>query len=135
VRSLSLSPGSGIIENIGEPFEFERAYWAGEHPVEPWLGDDEDDEDDDGLYPLPFNPIQLGEDALRALFGFGVAEPQPGDVDPIAVHLHGFRVTDPTGVEQARRDAEYAEVTEALGQPRVFRLEPHGTLHKVDLDD
>ncbi len=34
VRSLSLSPDSGILENIGEPYDFEQPYWVGEHPVE-----------------------------------------------------------------------------------------------------
>src|SRR6476660_2031311 len=28
VRSLSLSPDDGIVENIGEPFDFEQPYWA-----------------------------------------------------------------------------------------------------------
>lgn len=32
VRSLSLSPDSGIIENIGEPLPFELPYWAGDRP-------------------------------------------------------------------------------------------------------
>ncbi|MFI1128298.1 DUF6928 family protein [Streptomyces althioticus] len=30
IRSLSLSPDSGIIENIGEPLPFEMPYWAGD---------------------------------------------------------------------------------------------------------
>ncbi|MGW3774448.1 DUF6928 family protein [Actinomadura verrucosospora] len=65
VRSLSLSPDSGIMENIGEPLEFERPYWAGERAVEPdptW--------DDEEPYALPFHPLEMGEDALRFLFGF-----------------------------------------------------------------
>ena len=50
VRSLSLSPAGGIEENIGEPFDFERPYWDGRHPVEPdpaW--------GDQDPYPLPFH--------------------------------------------------------------------------------
>jgi hypothetical protein len=35
VRSLSLSPDGGGLENIGEPYDFEVPYWAGEYPVEP----------------------------------------------------------------------------------------------------
>jgi hypothetical protein len=87
VRSLSLSPDSGIIEDIGERYPFELPYWAGEHPVEPWP--DEDDEP----YPLPFHPLELGEDALRALFGF-VQEgmPDPDDIDENSVPMHGFLV-------------------------------------------
>ncbi|WP_380568912.1 DUF6928 family protein [Streptacidiphilus jeojiensis] len=33
VRSLSLSPDSGIVENIGAPYAFEAPFWAGERPV------------------------------------------------------------------------------------------------------
>jgi hypothetical protein len=62
-RALSLSPDSGVLENIGVPLAFEGPYWAGEHPVD-------DDDDDEQSYPLPFHPLELAEDALRALFGF-----------------------------------------------------------------
>ena len=55
-RALSLSPDSGIIENIGTPYDFEAPYWSGERPV--------DDE-----YALPFHPLELAEDALRTFFG------------------------------------------------------------------
>lgn len=34
VRSLSLSPDSGIIENIGEPLPFELPYWAYDRPAD-----------------------------------------------------------------------------------------------------
>ena len=72
IRSLSLSPDSGIIEDIGEHLPFETPYWAGEHPVEPLdfvplPGQPAPTEDP---YPLPFHPLELGEKALRALFGF-----------------------------------------------------------------
>ena len=43
-RSLSLSPDSGIMENIGSPLAFEAPYWAGEKALEP-----EDDEEDWGF--------------------------------------------------------------------------------------
>lgn len=33
-RSLSLSPDSGIIENVGEPLPFELPYWAGDRPAD-----------------------------------------------------------------------------------------------------
>ena len=49
VRSLSLSPDNGIIENIGDPLAFEAPYWAGERPVD----DDEDDDDEQDRYPCP----------------------------------------------------------------------------------
>lgn len=85
-RALSLSPGSGVIENIGRPYDFERAYWAGEHPVD-WLDDDDDP------YPLPFHPLQLAEDALRALFGFNLDGPHHDDDPELErVGLAGFTV-------------------------------------------
>ncbi|MER5951294.1 hypothetical protein ABT127_35195 [Streptomyces sp. NPDC001904] len=91
VRSLSLSPDSGIIENIGEPLPFERPYWAGDHPV---TLDPDDDGDD--RYPLPFHPLDLGEEALRALCGFiQEGTPRPDDVDADAIALHGFEVRAP----------------------------------------
>lgn len=46
IRSLSLSPDSGILEDIGPKFPFEQPYWAGEHPA---VDPEEDDE-----YPFPF---------------------------------------------------------------------------------
>jgi hypothetical protein len=105
IRSLSLSPGGGIAEDFGEPFDFERPYWAGEHPVEPMPGLPDEDP-----YPLPFHPLDLGEDALRALFGFIIeGVPGPDDINVEAVHLHEFRVADPSGTEQAARAAAYEQ--------------------------
>ena len=40
VRSLSVSPDGGVVENIGEPYDFERPYWAGERPVGSTLSGD-----------------------------------------------------------------------------------------------
>jgi hypothetical protein len=129
VRSLSLSPGSGIMENTGEPYSFELPYWAGEHPVEPEPG-----WPDQSPYPLPFHPLELGEEALRALFGFTLeGSPCADDLDPWNVPVHGFRVTDPTGQEQAAREAAYAQARQALGTPRFFRRGPDGTMHEVTL--
>lgn len=63
LRSLSIAPDDGVLEDIGERFPFEIPYWEGAHPaVDP-------DEEPDG-YPLPFHPLELGEVALRELFGF-----------------------------------------------------------------
>lgn len=58
VRSLSLSPESGIIENIGRPLPFEAPFWAGERREE------------DDAYPFPFHPLELGEAALKDRFGY-----------------------------------------------------------------
>ncbi|GAA1590584.1 hypothetical protein GCM10009678_86140 [Actinomadura kijaniata] len=128
VRSLSLSPDSGVMEDIGEPLPFELPYWAGEHPVEPdpaW--------DDGEPYPLPFHPLDMGEDALRALFGFILeGAPENDDIDASTVPVRGFRVFDPTGEEQAAREAEMAKAMESMGPPRVFTLGPDGTWQEDD---
>jgi hypothetical protein len=82
-RSLSVSPDHGIMENLGQPLAFEAAYWAGERPV----GDD----DEEGTYPLPFHPLELAEDALRALFGFNYEGPiHDDDPDLESVVLAGY---------------------------------------------
>jgi len=62
VRALSLSPDSGVLEDIGPKMAFEEPYWAGGHPA----GGDEEEE----AYPFPFHPLDLGEAALEALFGY-----------------------------------------------------------------
>lgn len=71
LRSLSLSPDSGILENIGQRLPFEEPFWSGNHPAV-------DSEDDNDVYPLPFHPLELGEAALRELFGYQLE----GYVDP-----------------------------------------------------
>jgi hypothetical protein len=91
VRSLSLSPDSGIIENIGAPLDVERPYWAGEHPVSTRSLTGMPDR---LPYPLPFHPLELGgKAALRALLGFSVeGRPLDTDIDPFAIRLAGFEV-------------------------------------------
>ncbi|MFF0778147.1 DUF6928 family protein [Streptomyces sp. NPDC003720] len=125
VRSLSLSPDSGIIENIGEPLSFELPYWAGDRPADviPWPDEDEDP------YPLPFHPLELGEDALRALCGFVLeGRPEPDDIDADSIRLHGFRLQDPHGIDPAVREAALQRAMEAMGPPRFFSLGPDGSL-------
>ncbi|CCK29982.1 hypothetical protein BN159_5603 [Streptomyces davaonensis JCM 4913] len=129
VRSLSLSPDSGIIENIGEPLPFEQPYWAGDRPADivPWPGEEEEP------YPLPFHPLDLGEDALRALCGFVVeGRPDPDDIDADAIKLHGFRVRDPYGPDPAEQEAALRRAVEAMGPPRVYTLGPDGSLTERD---
>jgi hypothetical protein len=69
LRSLSLSPDSGILEDIGPRLSFEEPYWSGRHPAVE--GDEEE------VYPFPFHPLDLGEAALRELFGYQLE----GDLD------------------------------------------------------
>ena len=84
-RSLSLSPDSGVTENIGVPLAFEAPYWAGEKALEVDEGEDP--------YPLPFHPLELAEDALRTLFGFNYeGQYLDGDPDLENVVLAGYRV-------------------------------------------
>ncbi len=63
VRSLSLSPDSGIVEDIGPRLPFEEPYWSGQHPAI-------DDQEEEDVYPFPFHPLELGEAALREFFGY-----------------------------------------------------------------
>ena len=85
-RALSLSPDRGIIENTGAPLDFEEPFWARQRPVET-TGFEE------RPYPLPFHPLELGEEALRALFGFnyeGLYHHDDPDLENI--ELCGFTV-------------------------------------------
>lgn len=70
-RSLSLSPDSGVLEDIGTKLPFEEPYWNGQHPAI-------DPEDDDSDYPFVFHPLELAESALLEFFGYqleGVTHP------------------------------------------------------------
>ncbi|GAA1657344.1 hypothetical protein GCM10009733_063770 [Nonomuraea maheshkhaliensis] len=131
VRSLSLSPGHGVIEDIGEPFPFELPFWEGLHPVEPdpaW-GDTEP-------YALPFHPLELGEVALHVLFGFTIeGDVHPEDVDPEDVALLGFNVVDPDGPTPEERRAELMAIRERMGEPRFFRPQGDGTLREIGIDE
>jgi len=83
-RALSLSPDSGIIENVGDPLPFEEPYWAGDRPAV-----DEEEES----YVFPFHPLELGEEALGTLFGFFYEGPADADtVDPESVTLAAFEL-------------------------------------------
>lgn len=71
LRTLSLSPDGGILEDIGQRLPFEEPYWSGEHPAI-------DDEEENDAYRFPFHPLELGEAALRELFGYQLE----GFIDP-----------------------------------------------------
>lgn len=102
IRALSLSPDSGIIENIGEPLPFERPFWAEEHRVDGSGEGDDDDEDPADAYPLPFHPLELGEAALRDRFGYQL-EGTIDDtlLDPFSVKLLHFKRADTRSRAQA----------------------------------
>jgi hypothetical protein len=129
VRSLSLSPEDGIIENIGVPLPFEEPYWAGQYPVEPIPGWPNQDP-----YTLPFHPLDLGEDALRWLVGFNLEGlPDPENVPAFVIDLLGYHVSDPIGAEQASREAAYRQARETWGPGRTFQYRG-GRLIEVDND-
>ena len=71
IRSLSVSPDDGVMENLGSALSFEEPYWSGERPAV-------DPEDDPDSYPLSFHPLEFGEAALRAMFGYQLE----GEIDP-----------------------------------------------------
>ncbi|WIV98012.1 DUF6928 family protein [Kinneretia aquatilis] len=66
LRALSVAPDDGLIEDQGTRWAFELPFWDGVHPA--------DDPDElaagEAPYPLPFHPLELGDAALRELFGY-----------------------------------------------------------------
>ncbi|MFF3988728.1 DUF6928 family protein [Streptomyces sp. NPDC001797] len=70
----------------------------------PWPDEDEEP------YPLAFHPLELGEDALRALCGFiQEGRPDPDDVDADTIELHGSIRGTPTGPISQNRKRRCAE--------------------------
>lgn len=90
LRSLSLSPDSGILEDIGQRLPFEEPYWSGKYPVVD--GDEEDD-----AYPFPFDPLELGEAALAELFGYQLEGPMgTALLDPESIPLVVYKRSRPS---------------------------------------
>jgi hypothetical protein len=83
-RSLSLAPDDGIMEDLGERYPFETAYWNGDHSIHDYAPD----------YPLPFHPLELGETALRAWFGFHLEGPPDTAVDASSIEIPCYRRTE-----------------------------------------
>ncbi len=84
LRSLSVSPDSGVIEDIGERRAFEAPFWSGERPA---LGPDDDPND----YPLPFHPLEMADAALEDLFGYQIEGYMDGEMlDPESIPLMAF---------------------------------------------
>jgi hypothetical protein len=91
VRALSVSPLTGIAEDIDCRLAFEEPYWSGQQPITTtgWNGT---------TYPFPFHPLEFGEAALRALFGFnyeGLC--RDGDPDLEQIALAGFALQPTLG--------------------------------------
>lgn len=82
VRSLSVSPDSGVLEDLGTRQSFELPYWAGEHAE---LDDDAVEND------YPFHSLELGVAALSALFGYHLeGDDDPSLIDPTSIPLMCF---------------------------------------------
>lgn len=67
-RALSLSPDTGILEDVGTRLPFEGPYWNGAHPVD----DPAELAEGGDPYPFPLHPLELGEATLQHLFGFQI---------------------------------------------------------------
>ncbi|MGA5033364.1 DUF6928 family protein [Streptomyces cellulosae] len=80
IRAVSLSPGSGVIEDVGKKFPFEWPFWDGQRPLRA------------SGYRLPFHPIDFGNEALRHFFGF-ILEGTEDDlcIDPEEVEIPVFQ--------------------------------------------
>ena len=85
LRSLSLSPDSGILEDIGQRLPFEDSYWSGQHPAV-------DDEEEKDAYPFPFHPLELGEAALQEFFGYQLEGFVDSSLlDPVSIPLVRYK--------------------------------------------
>lgn len=87
-RSVSLSYEGGVVENEGVQLEFEQAFWALSTDV-----------------ALGFHPLELGNEALRAFFGF-VQEGRWDEhgVDPEEITLTEYRAQDAEDRQQFLRE-------------------------------
>ena len=103
VRSLSLSPDSGVLEDIGPRMAFEEPFWAGAHPA---ISPEDMEEGYD--YPFVFHPLELGEAALNDFFGYqleGYITPEM--LEPTDVRLLCFKRT-PVAAPPAPKPASLA---------------------------
>lgn len=74
----------------------------------------------------------MGEQALRALFGFVVeGRREPGDVDAFDIPVHGFRLIDPDGPTPEERKAQREALIAQMGPPRYFRMQPDGSMVEI----
>jgi hypothetical protein len=82
VRSLSLSPDRGILEDIGQRLPFEVPFWSGRHPAA----------DNGDNYPFPFHPLELGEAALKEFFNYQLEGPNdPALLQPESIPLVKYK--------------------------------------------
>jgi len=95
-RDFAGSCEDGVAVDSGDRLAFEQAAWSG--TLDPdgearALWNDE----------MPFNPMDLGEEALRAFFGFiGEGMPSSTDLDGFEIVMHGFELLDAAPAEATR---------------------------------
>jgi Family of unknown function (DUF6928) len=81
---------------------------------------------------LGFYPLDLGQQAMRFLVGFALEGlPEPDDVNAAQISMLGYRVTDPTGAEQAALEAALREFMRQTSRRR-YRIGPAGSLEEID---
>ncbi|MDA1359354.1 hypothetical protein O1R50_06960 [Glycomyces luteolus] len=83
-RSLSLTPDEGILEDLGERYPFETAFWNGDHSIHDFAPD----------YPFPFHPLELGEATLGGWFGFHLEGVPNAGVDAWSIEMPCYRRTE-----------------------------------------
>ncbi len=85
IRALSVSPDDGVIEQIGDPLDFERPFWEGSKPADPDGGDDS--------YPLPFHPLELSEESMLQHMGYQFeGRPSEWVCDPSEIPISAFSI-------------------------------------------
>lgn len=84
IRSLSLSPDDGILEDIGPRLPFEEPYWSGQHSLS--------DDGEEDTYPFAFHPLELGEAALKDFFGYQIEGlVDATQIDPESIPLISYK--------------------------------------------
>jgi len=97
-REFGGSLEDGLYTSNGQPLRFEIPFWAGDFHY-PGV-----DDEHRGTAPMPFHPMDLGEEALREFFGFvGEGMPRADDLDAFEIPLHGFEL-----LSTPRRDSSAA---------------------------
>jgi hypothetical protein len=123
-RALSVGPDS-VVEDIGLRLGFEEPFWTAQHPTGAHVRPGR-------VGPVPFAPLEMGEAALLAWFGFRLeGSVRSNQVDPGTIALHGYRTADQSGAEQAARQAALEEFrrTHTL---RRYKLGPGGRLVELN---
>ncbi len=128
VRALGIDGTNGVVQDVGEPLGFEGPYWAGERPHQPTalFGPP-------GPNPFPtgFHPQSLGNEAMRALFGFILeGRHQPDDIDAWAVPLLGFHLIDPDAPGAGERAEQLRAATSTMVR-RTYEMGPDGAVIEV----